>query len=137
MPGSDSSIGEQIGQILLRLRYRDLARRPDDLPDFRDVELRCYSQNGEDGFLLYLFSVLGTTNRKVVEICAGDGIECNAANLIINHGWHGLLVDGNERNVKRGKEFYANCNDTRGWPPKFVHAWITTDSIDALIRSHN
>ena len=136
MPGSDSSIGEQIGQILLRLRYRDLARRPDDLPDFRDVEFRCYSQNGEDGILLYLFSVLGTTNRKVVEICAGDGIECNAANLIVNHGWHGLLLDGSADHVAQGTQFYAKGKNTWIAPPKFVHAWVTADNVNSLVEDH-
>jgi len=124
-------------QILLQLKYRELLQSKGTLPSFDDVQLRAFSQHGEDGVLLFIFSLVGTTNRRCIEICAGDGIECNTANLIINHGWDGLLVDGNERNVKRGKEFYANCNDTRGWPPKFVHAWITTDSIDQLIRSHN
>src|SRR5512132_3824668 len=71
--------GAQIGQVLLRLQYQDLARRGVDLPTLADVEFRCHSQNGEDGILLYIFALLGTTNRKVVEICAGDGIECNAA----------------------------------------------------------
>ena len=136
MPGSDSSTGEQIGQILLRLHYRDLARRPDALPDFRDVEFRCYSQNGEDGILLYLFSVLGTTNRKVVEICAGDGIECNAANLIVNHGWHGLLLDGSADHVAQGTKFYATGKNTWIAPPKFVHAWVTADNVNSLVEGH-
>ena len=87
----------QIGQVLLRLHYQDLVRRGVSIPDFSDGEFRCRSQNGEDGILLYLFSVPSTTNRKAVEICVGDGIECNAANLIVNHGWLGtdrkLLFD--------------------------------------------
>ena len=57
----------QIGQVLLRLQYQDLARRMVDLPTLEDVEFRCHSQNGEDGILLYIFALLGTTNRKLVE----------------------------------------------------------------------
>jgi hypothetical protein len=60
----DPSTVSQIGQVLLRLQYRELARRAGALPAFSDVEFRCYSQNGEDGILLYLFSILGTTSRK-------------------------------------------------------------------------
>ena len=90
---NESTGASQGVQLLLSLRYRDLARERLPLPALRDTEFRCFSQNGEDGLLLYLFALIGTTNRKVVEICAGDGIECNAANLIINHGWHGLLFD--------------------------------------------
>lgn len=47
-----------------------------------------------------------------MEICAGDGIECNTANLILNHGWTGLLVDGDEANVARGSAFYAQSRQT-------------------------
>ena len=43
-----------------------------------------------------------------MEICAGDGIECCSANLIVNHAWHALLVDGDEQNLPRGRDFYAH-----------------------------
>jgi hypothetical protein len=128
--------GAQIGQILLRLRYQDLPRRGIDLPTLQDVEFRCYSQNGEDGILLYIFALLGTTNRKVVEICAGDGIECNAANLLINHGWSGLLLGGDAELVARGRTFYASCRNTWVAPPTFVNAWITTDTVNGLVGEH-
>ena len=126
----------QVAQVLLRLQYQELARRGTGLPDLKDVEFRCYSQNSEDGILLYIFSLLGTTNRRVVEICAGDGIECNAANLIINHGWRGLLFDGDADQVARGKSFYSTCRTTWISPPTFVNAWITADNVDALIAGN-
>ena len=122
-------------QVLLRLQYRDLARRGAPLPDFTDVEFRYRSQNGEDGILLYIFSLIGTTNRRVVEICAGDGLECNAANLIINHAWRGLLVDGDPVQVARGRAFYATCPNTFIDPPRFKDAWITVDSVNNLVTS--
>jgi len=126
----------QIGQVLLRLHYKDLARRGVDLPILEDVEFRCHSQNGEDGILLYIFALLGTTNRKVVEICAGDGIECNAANLLVNHGWNGLLFDGDDEQIARGRAFYATCRNTWVAPPTFVNAWITTDVVNWLVAGH-
>lgn len=124
---------DQIGQLLLRLRYRDLARGGANLPEFPDVEFRCYSQDGEDGILLYIFSLLGATNRRVVEICAGDGFECNAANLIINHGWHGLLVDGDADQVARGIAFYSTCRSTWVSPPTFVNHWVTAENVAAIV----
>jgi hypothetical protein len=105
------------------------------LPEFADVEFRCSSQNSEDGILLYIFSLLGTTNRRVVEICAGDGFECNAANLIINHGWQGLLFDGDADQIARGRSFYSTCRNTWPSPPTFVNAWVTAENIDSLITS--
>jgi hypothetical protein len=126
----------QIAQVQLRLQYQDLARRGVPLPPFADVEFRCYSQNGEDGILLYLFSLIGSPTRKVVEICAGDGIECNAANLIVNHGWQGLLFDGSAANVARGQAFYATGRNTCVSPPALVQAWITAANIDGLVVQH-
>ena len=136
LPPPSPSAEAQIGQVLLRLKYQELARTAASLPRFSDVEFRCYSQNGEDGILLYIFSLLGTSNRRVVEICAGDGIECNAANLIINHGWRGLLLDGDPELVARGRSFYATCPNTFVAPPTFVNAWITAENVDALVASH-
>jgi hypothetical protein len=119
------------------LKYQELLHRDNNvLPQFEDVEFRCFSQNGEDGILLYIFALIGTTNKKCLEIGAGDGIECNTANLIINHGWIGLLFDGNENNVRLGKEFYASSKDTFTWPPKIVHAWVTAKNINELIMSN-
>lgn len=120
-------------QILLSLKYKELLERGTTLPTFQDVELRAFSQNGEDGILLYIFSLIGTTSKKCVELCAADGIECNTANLIINHGWDGLLFDGNEENISRGNRFYSNLKDTCIWPPKLVKAWITVENVNSLI----
>jgi hypothetical protein len=123
-------------QTLLALKYKELLAARAALHPFADVEFRCFSQNGEDGILLYLFSLLGTTNRKSVEMCAGNGVECNTANLIINHGWTGLLVDGNPDNVAHGQKFYAESRDTFIKPPRFVHAWITAANVNNLIREN-
>jgi hypothetical protein len=123
-------------QIQLALKYRELLHKNLPLPDLEEVEFRVYSQNGEDGLLLYLFTLIGATNKRCVEICAGNGLECNTANLIINHGWKGLLFDGSGDNVREGMEFYETCRDTFTSPPTFVEAWITTDSVNQLIRDH-
>ncbi len=125
----------QVGQLQLRLHYQSLVRQRCALPAFPEIEFRCFSQNGEDGILLYLFSVIGAVTRNVVEIGAGDGIECNAANLIVNHGWQGLLLDGDGEQVARGREFYATCRTTWVSPPTFVHAWVTAENINTLVMA--
>jgi len=128
----------QIQQLQLAFQYRNLAhsKSPQELPSLHNVEFRVFSQNGEDGILHYIFSLIGTTNKRCVEICAGDGIECNTANLIVNHGWHGLLFDGQEALLDRGRKFYAQCKETQIWPPKLVSAWITVENVNELIASH-
>jgi hypothetical protein len=123
-------------QQLLSRSYRDSQGRNLPRPDLAETELRCFSQNGEDGILLYLFSLLGTTNKKVVEVCAGNGIECNAANLIVNHGWSGLLVDGDPANIAAGRRFYQSCRDTFACPPTLVHAWVTAENVNTLVSAN-
>jgi hypothetical protein len=123
----------QAVQVLLSLRYQELARREAPLPDPAAVEFRCFSQNGEDGLLLYVFALVGTTNKRAVEICAGDGYECNTANLIIHHGWEALLFDGDDKAVRRGNEFYARCHDTLVIRPTLVSAWVTAENVNDLV----
>jgi hypothetical protein len=92
----------QVNQNLLRLQYQSLAREGVALPSFGESQFRVFSQNGEDGILLLIFAIIGVTNKRSVEICAGAGIECNTANLIVNSGWEGLLIDGNRNNIEEG-----------------------------------
>jgi hypothetical protein len=125
-----------VDQLQLHLAYRALRQSGAPLPDLPHTGFRVFSQADEDGILLYIFSLIGTVNQKSVEICAGDGIECNTANLIINHGWHGLLVDGQEALVRKGREFYNRNPHTCIYPPKFVNSWITRGSINQLLVSN-
>jgi hypothetical protein len=125
---------DKAAQIQLMLAYQRLAREGAGLPALEDTELRVYSQNGEDGILLYLFALLGFTDRRCLELCAGDGVSCNSANLIINHGFHGALFDGNEKAIASGERFYKRCRDTRLFPPLLCKAWITRDNVNDLVR---
>lgn len=131
-----SSAAAQATQVSLRLQYQQAVRVGALLPSFADVEFRCYSQNSEDGILLFLFSVLGIETRRALEICCGNGIECNAANLVINHGWQAMLVDGNPAQIEQGRAFYARCRSTLYSPPTLVASWITADNVNDLVRAH-
>ena len=125
---------EAVAQKTLMQQYRLLASRGDGwLPSMKDVGFRKYSEFEEDGILLYLFSLIPPINRTCVEICAGDGRECNTANLIINHGWWGHLFDGNEQNVAAGKAFFSQNKDTFIHPPRFTRAWITAEHVNDQI----
>ncbi len=123
-------------QLLLYLKYKELLHQKIPLPKIENIGFSAFSQNDEDGILLYIFSLIDTVNKKSVEICAGNGITCNTANLIINHSWNGLLFDGIEDNVKKGKDFYSKYKNTWIYPPKFVHAWIDSENINNLIKEN-
>lgn len=125
---------EAAAQKTLMQQYRLLAANGNEwLPNLKDVGFRKYSQFEEDGILLYIFSLISPINRTCVEICAGDGRECNTANLIINHGWWGHLFDGDEQNVKVGTAFFSQNKDTFLHPPRFTKAWITAENVNDQI----
>jgi hypothetical protein len=127
---------EQPSQILLKMMWKSQQHQQLPPSGFDDVQFRVYSQNGEDGILLYIFSLIGSTNKRFVEMCAGNCQQCNTANLVINHGWQGLMLDGDAEKVALGKEFYKRHPDTRIWPPAISQAWITRDNVNEIIRSH-
>lgn len=120
-----------VAQKQLMLGYQSLP--PGEGLSFRQVGWGLYSQHDEDGILLYLFSRIGVKTYRVVEMCAGNGVECNAANLILNHRWTGLLVDGSLTNVTRARAFYRRRPETMYCPPDILHAWITRDNVNQLL----
>ena len=95
----------ELQQKTLIASWLDLYSRGILLRDSYQYGFRTFSQTNEDGILLYIFTIIGTTNKKIVEI----GINCNnsstnipesiATNLISFHGWQGLIVDGDKSNT--------------------------------------
>lgn len=65
--------------------------------DLSKFEKKVYSQNGEDGVLDALFSLLNTTNKYFVEIGTENGSECNTR-LLREQGWQGLMLDATYEN---------------------------------------
>ena len=94
----------------------------------RKFEFKIFSQSGEDGILMGIFSRVGTTNKKFMEIGIGNGDECNTANLSINHGWSGLLVDGDDQQVINARNFYQNFSAV-----SVTQCFVTTDNINELL----
>jgi len=128
-------------EVQLQLQQRALAaswislRLQGAAPHLDEVGFRCHSQFEEDGLLLYIFSVIGSGRRTAVEMCAGNGRECMAANLIVHHGWDGVLFDGDPVNVRHGQRFFGTNQFTFAQPPRFLHAWITRENVNELIAA--
>ena len=133
---ADIHYPDGVSQLLLQLSYQALKESGKSLPQFSQTGFKVYSQTDEDGILLFIFSIIGTKSKKCIEICAGDGVECNSANLIVNHGWHGLLVDGDAKLIEKGVKFYRQNSNTRVYPPVLVHAWITRDNVNEVLAAN-
>lgn len=126
----------RLQQIALMNSYRQMITTGTPLPSLLDVGFKVYSQNDEDGILLFIFAVIGMTNRVVVEIAAGNGIESNSANLIINHGFFGLLFEADAHKAGEGEGFFKSHPYSASFPPRFVTDWVTRENVDQLIQAN-
>lgn len=102
--------------------------------NFREHELKVYSQNGEDGVLLWIFTNIGTVNSPpyFVEFGVENGEQCNTRFLRQHFGWHGLMMDGSNENINinlhRERITPKNINDLLS--KYHTPAWIDLLSID-------
>ncbi len=97
-------------------------------------EERTYSQNGEDGILLNLLNYVGCPTKRFAEFGIGNGIECNTANLSLNFGWSGLLMDGDPRRTRAAADFYRRKLGTNAHRITLRTGWITAENVDTLFR---
>jgi SAM-dependent methyltransferase len=98
-----------------------------------DWETKIWSQNGEDGILLNLFSRIGATSRRFLEFGCGTGLECNSANLALGFGWSGLLLDANATHVRKARTFFDDHLGTHGDRVELRSAFVTPENINGLL----
>ncbi len=94
-----------------------------------------FSEFEEDGHLLYLLTLAGSTSRTVVEISSQDGRVCMATNLLVHHRWRGFLFDGDPVFVREGQRFFASHPVTRTVPPVMRAEWFTRDNVNQVLAS--
>ena len=83
---------------------------------------------------LFLLATVGVTTRRFVDIGAGDGVfASNTANLALNLGFHGLLLDADAELLARGRRYYARHPDTMLRPPPTVAAHVTPDNVNSIV----
>lgn len=88
-----------------------------------------WSQNEEDGITLALFKLVGTTTRRFVELGAGvNGGNCGMLAEVC--GWSGLMVDGSPARAEKLEARFGRFG------VRTASAWITTESVNALVREH-
>ena len=115
-----------------RIRQAVLEGRP--LPRLMDTGFLVYSQNDEDGILLFLLAVCGIGTRRFVDIGAGNCLTAsNCANLALNLGFHGLFIEGDARRLHEGRRTYSRHPGSAQYPPAMVEAFVTRENVDTLI----
>ena len=91
------------------------------------------SQNKEDGILDHIFSEIGFTNKKGIELCCGSGIQCNLTNLIHNYKLDCLYFDKNDKLMEKGLEYWT----TKEHSPIYINDYITIESLEKYIKSYD
>lgn len=103
---------------------------------FRSHEFKIYSENFEDGLINYIFSKVGCKDYTFVEIGCGDGRECNTANLSINLGWKGIVIDGSKENIEVAKSFYQKMLGEQTNRVRPLQRFITKENVNQIIKKH-
>ena len=115
--------------------YESIAGELSHMERLRNREFKVFSQNGEDGLLAYIFSEIGTTNRRFVEFGVGDGRECNCANLAIHFGWSGLMLEASAADVRRARAFYGRLRREDGPRVAVDECLVTVENINEAIAA--
>lgn len=93
-------------------------------------ERQYLSGNSEDGVLLYLFDLIGSKKKTFVEF-GGGGKSSNSLNLVVFHGWSGLLIDGSKTDLEKNRNLLNTLAPNNN--VKYLNAWITEENINDLI----
>jgi hypothetical protein len=118
----------------MRSTHPELIRGLDKRARLQMAERRIYSQGGEDGLLLHFFSTAGAPNKTFIEFGIEDGVECNAANLAVNFGWHGLFLEGSPHLVERARAFYHQRHGLPATAVRIENRFVTRDNVNTLFR---
>ncbi len=96
----------------------------------RDVELRVFSQFGDDGIIQYLAHHLPIEVDTFVEFGVEDYREANTRFLLVRDNWRGFVMDGSDNNVARIRAdeiSWRHDLDARA-------AFVTRENVNDLIR---
>jgi hypothetical protein len=67
-----------------------------------------YSQNGEDGIIEKIFSIVGENGKQFCEFGAWDGINLSNCRKLAELGWKGLFIECDKEKYKNLQNNYKN-----------------------------
>ena len=132
---SESPYEDEATERLLLLNGRNACRllpRNTPIDSLADVEFRVFSQWGEDGIVEWLAAHVPVASTRFVEFGVESFREANCRFLLQNRGWRGLVMDGSEDHMRALRAHSMHWK----YDVKAVHAFITAQNIDALLRDN-
>jgi hypothetical protein len=121
--------------LTIYTQYRMAALDGRPLPPIAECGFRVFSQTEEDGTLLRIFGAIGMETQTFVEFGSGDGLENNTANLCLNFGWYGLMIDGDPNSIARARRFHARAWNATSWqhPPLIDCQMVSPENVNKLL----
>jgi len=105
--------------------------------EIEKYRFRKFSQYGEEGYLKFILSNIGTTNKFLVDIGANNGTYLSNTKIFRTEGWQSALIDGQEfRGVHQHYVTVENVNRLLrqyGTPEEFDLLSIDIDGNDYWI----
>ncbi len=110
------------------IRFRLL---PPEEVRFEQHERSVFSEYGEDGVIEKIFEIIEPTTRFAVEFGAADGVWLsNTLNLIKNHGWSALLIEGQPEYAELLRQNYKTPR------VKTLEAFVYPGNVEILFEEN-
>ena len=111
--------------LLISKNYNDITR-------LEQSECKIFSQNGEDGILDYMISMLKIERPNFIEIGVGSYVEANTRFIYDRFSPKGIVIDV-EKNVEN--KVFSNINPWKG-DLRIIEENVSTDNINTIISEN-
>ena len=98
--------------------------------------IKIYSQNDEDGIILYILKHIGVKTKKFIEIGVENGTECNTTNLLKNFNWKGMQIEGSKRLYNDAKIQLKKVLGKKIKNLKLLNSFVTKENINKIIKKN-
>ncbi len=98
--------------------------------------IKIYSQNEEDGIILYIFKHIGIKTKRFIEIGVENGTECNTTNLLKNFGWKGVQIEGDKKLYQDAKIKMKEILDMKMKNLKLLNVFVKIEKINQIIKKN-
>jgi len=98
--------------------------------------IKIYSQNNEDGIILYIFKHIGIKTKKFVEIGVENGTECNTTNLLKNFNWKGIQIEGSKKLYNDAKIQLKKILEKKRNNLKLLNIFVTKKNINQILKKN-
>lgn len=92
-----------------------------------------FSQNGEDGIIERIFSIIGSGDRLCCEFGAWDGIHLSNTRALLLTGWKGILIEGD---VVKFSELAKNYKEMSGTTCICAMIDEAENSLQRVLQKH-